>query len=369
MIDTDFFNKYQKSIVKIANTRIGRNLIGIKDSCPDDAKIIEVRPDSYTWYKGQKKMLYSEYLNLCLAQKIGNPKWIMNELKKKDKYILVDIYRTSFRTHNKFAKNIERVLDILPIKASRNTYNNDWYLYPALGLSTQSYTFNPNADPETSSVDGATYYFSTQVSWASIVVVAGNGSASTSTFDAGYKARSGTSADTWDFLVRGVFQFSTVTLDNYRPVESGEVSLYGQEKLNGNSWSDAHASLALIDLIGSPNTTSVTTQDFARLHTGGNTRMASDFSYASFSTAQYNVFTLNNDGINFISRTANTKFGTCAAADLDATQPNYGGSNIFTQLIVYHAEDTDGNRDPKLDVDTISPFSPMPSAFRNTSAS
>ena len=81
--------------------------------------------------------------------------------------------------------------------------------------------------------------------------------------------------------------------------------------------------------------------------TFGETRFATDITYANFSIGAYNTFSLNGDGIAAISKTGISKFGFRSDYDLDnvVPTPNSAKTNYTT---AYTADQIGVTQDPKL---------------------
>src|SRR4030042_3421275 len=121
MVDKKFFLKYQKILLWFANTSFGRWFFKIKNDCPRDKKIIKLLPNCYTW-----------------LEKIQDGKIY---------------YKTDFRTHAKFSKRMNCLLDWLPFNAIKEIkINGQWYLQPKFGLTVS--TFYPDAGTGNTTVDG-----------------------------------------------------------------------------------------------------------------------------------------------------------------------------------------------------------------------
>ncbi len=206
-----------------------------------------------------------------------------------------------------------------------------------------SITVYPDANPESTSVDGRVWIGAQNAVWGTVRGTAGNNAGDADTAQFFIYADATTTSNQFGTIGRGIFLFDTSSIGAGNNIDSATFSLYGTSKSNSLSFSDAHASIALVSSNPATNTALVAA-DF-NLANFGSTRFATDFSYASFSTTGYNDMTLNASGISNISKTGVSKFGTMFACDLDNTAPNWV-SGAASQINCNYADN--GTNKPKI---------------------
>lgn len=187
--------------------------------------------------------------------------------------------------------------------------------YPfAIGDSA---TYYPDADPETSSVDGMARDAGNDVVWATIITEPGSLAYDSLTALNMFYIVSSATSNQWAILGRGIFLFYTAGLPDEATISAAVLSIYGREKgdslgITGdcNIYSSAPVS-----------NTSLVPGDFNSL---GSTAFSTPITYAGFSVIAYNDFTLNASGIANISKIGVSKFGARNANyDVAANAPDW----------------------------------------------
>jgi hypothetical protein len=218
-------------------------------------------------------------------------------------------------------------------------------------------TFNPDADPESTSVDGRcsrTVLADPAEAWATIIAGAGNSGSATSAGASGdsFIFRAGTNNNTWYILGRSIFLFDSSSLTASATISGAIFSINGTAKANDAS------NTPTINVYSS-NPASNTAIADADHNTIGSTAFSTAKAYADMNTAGYNDFTLNATGLAAISKTGITKFGTREATyDVGTTQPLWGGD---TKLTVNYADN--GSNKPKLVVTFTLPSATVATGF------
>ena len=209
-------------------------------------------------------------------------------------------------------------------------------------------TFYPNANVETTSVDGfaiCSYIggVSAATSWSNARSGTGCNSktaddtSATSTLQAALN----TGGPNWVATIeRFLFLFDTSSLGSGATISSATVGLYVTAKSSG-------AQSAAVNIYSSApaSNTGLVAADY---DTTGTTAYASNIAITSITTSAYNTFTLNSTGIAAISKTSITKFSLKEALyDADGTTPTTG----LNETLSAGMADTGGTSyDPKLDV-------------------
>ena len=166
----------------------------------------------------------------------------------------------------------------------------------------QSASSQPDANPESTSVDGLVYRSSGGESWAAITSGAG-----TTADDSGATSYIGfvtTGSNTWGFVFRGVLVFDTSSLPDTAVIVSANITLRGTEK-NDNFGSPKAPNINIY----TANTTSNTSLVAGDYNAIGATAFSSPISYADWSVVGNNTFALNTNGLSNISLAGVSKFG------------------------------------------------------------
>ena len=159
-------------------------------------------------------------------------------------------------------------------------------------------TFNPDANPETTSVDGAVSHIlsgGSGVLWATLVAAAGTSALpSTSQTSIAYIV-SDTVTDRWISLTRAIYLFDVSTLPGGAVISGATFSVYGYAKADTGSWAPT------TNIYGSaPATdTDLVTSDFATVASAPFCDTA--ITYANWDTADFNAFILNTAGISALN--------------------------------------------------------------------
>lgn len=189
-----------------------------------------------------------------------------------------------------------------------------------------SSTFNPDANPETSSVDG---------------FVRNNGDDYATVHDATTGNSSNDSGGTFEvenanepnyYVKRGIVCFPTASLPDGATITAATFSIYAQVKFTAES--DSHR---IVTATPASNT-ALSTADYNKTNFG-TTALASDKTTSSISTSAYNDFAFNSTGLATISTTATTCYGVRSVEDVNGTTPSGTNSN----LILYYSADNGSN--------------------------
>lgn len=314
------FNKFQKELVAFANTQTGRDFISgfggkeLKENYP----VVKVTPDSVHQQLDKKTFRAVFYSRSPYVGKFA------------DALTMADI-----ADRNNYSVKEEKKHLVIPhFLGETRLLKNEM---PTIYLN--SGTYYPDADPESTSIDGSVYYIGTNVNWATIRAAAtGTGEESTSTAPWMGRAESSASSGNWYRLDRGFALFDTSTLTSSASISDAVLSFYG------SSLTDNFALAAAIVSSSPASSNALVVADFDQV---GTTRFASDLDLTSWSTAGYNDFTLNASGISAISKTSITKFGMRLDKDLDNSAPTWAGSTVGGAQLK-SAETADTTSDPKL---------------------
>lgn len=170
-----------------------------------------------------------------------------------------------------------------------------------------SAAFYPDANPETSSVDGNVLHntggYGTGIVWSSLVAAAGNlCDDATNTFVA-MGLYSDTVSARWRTIYRGIVLFNTASLPDDAIISAASLSLYGYAKADSLSCSPN------INIYSSnpASNNALAGGDYAGIGTAH--FCDTPITYSGWSNAGYNDFSLNASGLAGISKTGVSKFG------------------------------------------------------------
>jgi len=200
--------------------------------------------------------------------------------------------------------------------------------------------FNPDANPETTSVDGTVDRGGVNETFGTIRGGAGTSSSDTVGSGSGVPRLSATTTtDQYSLLTRGIYLFDTSSLGAGAIISAATFSLY----IDGAS--NAFSAALNVTSSAPASNTALVSGDYAVAGFGG-TDFATDITIASLTINQYTDWTLNATGIAAISLTGITKFACRFTHDIDNTAPTWSsGADAF---ITPHF--ADGTNKPKLTV-------------------
>ena len=253
------------------------------------------------------------------------------------------IYTAEFRTHDKYAKRLFYEFQSV-WKAFHWFDMNVANIYvPKLNLGFDTLTAYPDANVETSTVDGYALRGSVDQTFTDIRAGAGTSASDTGTNSDDLFLVASTTSNQYQTLIRAFYLFDTSTLTSEATINSAVVSTYGtaaNTKANAIGSPDFH--------LGSStpaSNTAIAASDFANR---GTTSFGS-IAYASFTGSQYNDLTLNASGIANISKTGVSKFSGQLSWDIlnDTTGLSWVSASSSGFRMTF-ADTADTTSDPKL---------------------
>lgn len=325
MFDKNWFKKRQKQLLWLLNKPIIKLIfrwcMRIRSfDLPINEKITEITPNSYSW--GNRVVIENGKLKLLKT--------------------------TDFRTHNKYSKRVFYAFK--PLWAVLHAWdiviaNN---LNPAWNLGFDQ-TFYPDANPESTSVDGyVQYYLSTGATWATMHDDTGGTQVNSdgTTFGVFIQAHGSTN---WTYLKRSYALFDTSAIPDGVTISSATLSIKGTAKADAEGWAPT-----LNIYSGVPaSDTNLVAADYNKAQFGTTAYCDTAITYAGFNTAAYNDFVLNATGIAAIDKAGITKIGIRNVNyDVADTAPSWVATAYFT-LYAATADTAGTASDPKLVVATL----------------
>ena len=309
---SSLFDKYQRYIVGFSNTNLGKDYLGIRDS----GKIIKVTPNSVHFLRD----INSKGRPIIQARIISG-----NEFFDKFSIPLtqMEICEDNGFRHAKLADKDIIIPHHLGLILPKR------YL-PVVNLLTLAK--NPDADPETTSVDGEVGRITTNEAFGTIRGGAGTNSfpANVGTYE-GILVLCGSSAGGYDRFFRFICLYDTSSLTSSASISAGDVQIYVNYKFV--SLGGSPVSVALVNTTPAGNTNLVDA-DYGQV---GETQQASNVAYSSMSAGNTYTWTLNATGIASVSLTGITKFGLRDENDRANSAPSWS-SGARQQISVNTAE-------------------------------
>lgn len=320
------FTRFQKELVSYANTQTGRDFISgfggkeLKENYP----IVKITPDSVHQQLDKKTFRAVFYPRSPFIGKFAESLTYC-DIAEANKYKVEEKLKEFVIPH--YLGETNRLKNVLPT------------------IYVDSGTFNPDANPESTSVDGDVRVDTTDKTWTNLRATAGTASydlASTMTL----YLREGTPPN-WQNLYRLIFLFDTSSLTSSATITAATLSLYQTGSI-ANNW---NKSLNIVT--SSPaSSTALASSDFAQLQT---VAQSSDVALSSISTSAYNDWALNATGLSNISKTSISKFGMTWDADRTNTDPVANKGAGTADNCNFYTADNASNK-PKLVVTYTLPF-------------
>ena len=275
----DYFKQNQKGLLKLANSEIGREFLGIKDKAP----IVKITSGSYHQ----------------LMDFVG------------DKPVI----KATF-----FAGDIKIAKDLLPYfrreqEYQRLTDRQALFHYSQVYLNVT--TFNPTSTAVSGGVGRGNV---PQEAWTTIRSGAGNETEVTASVT--HAIVSGGATDQWTYLRRVITLFDTSSLTADATITAG-VNTWG---LYVVSVADNFVQTIRMVTTTPASNTALVNADYAQAASSDVTQTTAEKTLASMTTSAYNDLTLNSTGDGNISKTGITKFGARYLSDINNTQPTWSAS-------------------------------------------
>ena len=317
-----WMREYQGLMLALANTSEGKDLLCIDDH---GLPIIGIRKNAVLYDQGGDQLM----ADFRVGAKWGN----------------VVRYRW---------QEVKRALDHMNELALQKSI---WAGVPA-GAATL--TVHPDANVETSTVDGYAGHQVDSQTWATIQGGAGNVSNDTlGRTRFAFIQEYGTSA--WAALYRSFFLFDTSSLTSSVIISSAVLSVF-EETETGSPRNDLSLNAFKLNIFSSApaSDTAIVNGDY---NSCGTTNFATDLGW-EISSGVYADFTFIAAGLAAVSKTGISKFAG-READFDATntEPQFNGASSELEVNILFADKTGTSNDPKLVVVYAVPFTPRAIMF------
>jgi len=251
-------------------------------------------------------------------------------------------YKDHMATNQLIRLSAGGVFDFLKKKYGEKALWDEFYdlsfFRPAL-LKYASTSFNPDANPESTSVDGYIEYFNAGT-WSSLRD-ASSGSASDDSYSRfSIYLQSNNVSNEWRDLKRVITLFDTSSIGSSATVSSANYSVYPTT----SKYDDFTSSIGIVSSNPSSNT-ALANGDYSSL---GTTDFATRKTISSITIdSAYISFALNSSGVSAINTSGISKFGIRESHDIDNSAPtwqSYGQSGLD-----FNSADNSSN-EPTLDV-------------------
>lgn len=315
--DKAWFHWHQALLLQTANTRYGRELLGITDDLP---KLTLIRPNMVQARIGEVRWV-SEYHT---ANKYGNV--IRDRWKDLEEYWKV-ILKQDVRIAQSRAKSLG-----LPL--------------PVAGSTTT--IIHPDPDPEIDTVDGVVARDGVDETFAVIRAGAGTGfNDDAAVSDCPFLFNS-TTSDQYQQMQRGIFLFDTSVIPDGDIIESAIFAYDNQSKLNEQTGQNAEGSRSVLVASTPASNIELADSDYGEL---GSVNFGEGPKQVDVVNFSYNDIALNASGLANINKTGISKFGTLYKWDFDNDETGLTWVSDAFQGTRYFFSDFVGTaRDPKLTV-------------------
>lgn len=286
------FRKYARLVTWFANTQLGRDYLKHNNLYIPNEKLELLLPNGYVRRYGNNRQL------IVSTRPIFAPK-LYPALQ------VLDFFNVSSR------ESIDLIFWYLGLRVQPIWATNKLFL---------TLNVNPDAHPETTTVDGSIYRNIASQTWAQIIVGTANTTADDTTTDnARFPTCQKDGDSSFDFYQWFVNLYDTSSLTAAATISDAKVKFYGQTK---TSTGPTFSGLGLV-LSNPASNTSLAGSDYPSKTL---TRQATDIARAAWSTGAYNEFTLNATGLGNIAKTGITKFGLVSGNEIDNSEPSGGGA-------------------------------------------
>lgn len=321
MLIRPLFEKYQKQLIAFANTQIGRAYLDIKT----DNRIVKIAPDGFHEYLGTENG--RDYFKATLFPR--SPLLNKFELALMGMALVEENFeKLKFNNLLDFdhAFVIPHYLGINPVG-----------FLPKINFAVA--TLNPDAHPESTTVDGRVYRTASNESWSTIRTSAGT-TAEDSNTTAAMPSIDGGTTNTYVFMARGILLFDRSSINAAANIDAAVLSGYV------TTVADNHALSVNVSSCTPASNTALAASDY-NIASMGSTKFASDVDLTSYSTSAYNALTFVSAGKTYIQGISDIlKFALRWAQDISDTTPTW---NADVSYAITNTADNGSNK-PKLEI-------------------
>ena len=206
----------------------------------------------------------------------------------------------------------------------------------ALAPGDPTLTTYPDADPETTTVDGHTRRGGVNETFSTIRAGAGTANSSATALENCAQLTATTTTNQYSALRRSIYLFDTSSIASGNTISSATLSLYGAAKENGLGSPE-------LDVVSSnpASNTTLVNADHATL----GTTVYGGVVYDSFSTSAYNDMSLDSAAV---TKAGITKLGVRLNWDTDNSFGGTWASGAASSFQAYTADQSGTTNDPKL---------------------
>lgn len=204
-------------------------------------------------------------------------------------------------------------------------------------------TFYPDANPETSSVDGWTDRVVTNESWTTIRGGAGNSSSDSQANPAAPYVNTGNSTNTYDQVRRAIYVFDTSAIPDTDTVSASTLSLYYSGSLD-------NIDMNYVVTVGFTGSATAIANTDHILNAGAALASDTNLDGDSVTTGTYTDWVLNSTGIGEVDVAGVSKYTNQFGYDQSDTAPTWV-NNVESYVLPQQAETSGSTQDPKLVVE------------------
>jgi hypothetical protein len=330
MNEDDWFKCHQPLLLQLVNTNEGRDLLCIDKEFP---QIVEMGKNFIKGYVGH---LGGDKHHFVYDFRIGS-KW-------------ANIVRYRWMDFRNLAKSFYEVR-----YNGQILYRPNFLFEGQLVASRATDTFFPDANPETTTVDGTVGVSGASQTFASIRSAAGSlSNDSDTTGNQSMRIDASATTDEYDGMRRSIYLFDTSSLDDSATINSATFSIKHNTVVN------QFASTTNLNLstVNPASNTALVDADYNIANYGSTKLSDTGYSLASITLNTYEDLVLNASGLAEVSTTGVTKLSLRSENDIDNSAPTWGSGDIDTSL-VDQADKTGTSDDPKLVIEsTVKTFIP-----------
>lgn len=294
-----WFNRNQRMLVDMAKTSYGRDILGIDKNLPN---VFKVGKNYVKYYDGQVKSefrTYDEYAKNIVERN--------KEFEEYSRYFL-----------NPYIENVSPMVRLAQSMVATTT------------------VVNPNAAPESTSVDG--YVTANSASSFSAARGKATGDAANDSGTTLRVAVGRNSSNIWE-IDRMALYFDTSAIST-DVVSAATLEIYPTTVNDLDNDAQGYISVVAATLASN---TAVVAADFDQF---GTTKLSDDIDLSTTATGAYKLWTLNAAGIAAVDGSGITKLGMREGHDIENANPTTTAGQ-FNRII---CDAADGTNDPKLTV-------------------